>query len=149
MSRVTPQLSQQAGERIVGGDRRSPELERRIEHEERAAAVFDIFLDGVDFRLLVVVRGAGDDQRRAVGRHLGFLQQVDGLGLVFILGQQILEVGKAVALGVVDLMFAAAGHEANGAGGVFQVADERAGDALFRHALGVSFLSPICTTAVP
>ena len=45
--------------------------------------------------------------------HFGLLQQVDGLGLIFVLGQQILELREPVAVGVVDLVLAAAGDEAD------------------------------------
>ncbi len=48
--------------------------------------------------------------------------------------------GKAVALGVVDLMLSTAGHKADRTGGAFQIADEGAGDALFRHIFCSLFL---------
>ena len=70
---------QQAGERIVGGDILAAHLQWRIHHEQRPSAAFDVLLNGVHFRLLVVASRAADHQHRAIGRHLGFFQQAEGL----------------------------------------------------------------------
>src|SRR5579859_4618999 len=127
---------QHGGEGIVVGDFRAAHFQRRIEQEERAAAVFDKLLDGIDFRLLVIAAGAGGNQDGAIAGDFRFLQQVDGFGDVFILAKQFLEAGIAVAAGIVDLVLAAASEEAHGARGVFQVADKSTGDTFLGHAFG-------------
>src|SRR6266404_1396651 len=129
-------ILQDAGQRIVVGDFGAAHLQRRIEHEEGAAAVFDEFLDGVDFGLLVIAARASHNQNCAVAGDFGFLQEVDGFREVLILAEQFLELGIAVAAGIVNLVFAAAGDKANRAGRVLQIANEGAGDAFFIQALG-------------
>ena len=52
----------QIRQRIIVGDFGAPELQRRIHHQQRAPATLDVFLDRVDFGLLVVAGRSRDDQ---------------------------------------------------------------------------------------
>ena len=128
------------GQGIVVGYFRASHLQRRIQHEERAPAIFNILLDRVHFRLLVIARWPRNYQRCAVARHCCCLQQVDGFRLVIIFSQQLLELGEPFAIAVVNLMFSAATYKANGPRRALQVADKGTGDAFFRHALGFFML---------
>src|SRR5258708_19762611 len=107
-----------------------------MEHKEGAAAIFDEFLDGVDLRLLVVTAGTAYDKNCASAGNFRFLKTVYGFRGVLILTQQLLELGIAAAAGIVDLVLAASGDEADGARGVLQIANERTGDAFFIQAFG-------------
>src|SRR5258708_23813321 len=107
-----------------------------MEHKEGAAAIFDEFFGGVDLRLLVVTAGTAYDKNCAIAGNFRFLKQVNGFRGVLILTQQLLELGIAAAAGIVDLVLAASGDEADGARGVLQIANERAGDAFFIQAFG-------------
>src|SRR5258708_13896879 len=107
-----------------------------MEDKEGGAAILDEFLDGVDLRLLVVTAGTAYDKNCAIAGNFRFLKQVNGFRGVLILTQQLLELGIAAAAGIVDLVLAASGDEADGARGVLQIANERAGDAFFIQAFG-------------
>src|SRR5689334_5529804 len=98
------------------------------------AAVFNVLLDGVHGRLLIIVLGTADDQNRAVARDFGAArgsrrlagfrssrgslsactEQGDGLRLVIVLLEGFLHVRIGVAIRAFDAVLARAGHEANG-----------------------------------
>ena len=78
---VTPQLASSAGQRIVVGDLGAADFQRRIEHDQRAATVFDVFLQRIDFRLLVVARRTANNDNRAIRRNFGLLQQGKSISL--------------------------------------------------------------------
>ena len=56
---------------------------------------------------------------------------------------------ETVAVAVVDLVLAAAGDKTDGTRVVLQIANEGAGNAFFRHALGFFFLVADLHNAVP
>src|SRR5262249_27443131 len=58
IERYTPAL-QNAGQSVVISRDRTPQLEGRIKHQQRAAATLNVLLDRVDFRLLVILRWTG------------------------------------------------------------------------------------------
>src|SRR6266446_1639511 len=122
-------------QQIVISNLRFAKLQWRVEHEQRPPAAFDACLDGVDFRLLVVTGWSSDHDDRAVGWNLSFLEQIDRFRFVLIFPEQFLESRVAVAIGIIDLMLAAAVDKTNRAGPIFQNANKGAGDAFFRQTL--------------
>src|SRR2546423_1086090 len=116
-------------QRVVIGNLRLAQLQRRVEHEQCPPAAFDEYLDRVDFRLLVIARWSTYDYDRAVGWNLSFLKQIDRFRFVLIFPEQFLESRIAVAIGIIDLMLAAAAHKTNRAGLIFQNANESTSDA--------------------
>ena len=90
---------------------------------------------------MVIARWSTDHDDRAVGWNLSFLEQIDRFRFVLIFPEQFLESRIAVAIGIIDLMLAAAAHKTNRAGPIFQNANEGAGDAFFRQTLGLFLFS--------
>src|SRR5262249_1989916 len=127
--------SEKAGQRFIVCNFAPAHLQRWIEKDQRAPAVFDILLHGVNLRLEIIAAGSSDNQHGAIGRDLGGLEQADRFRGVLFLAEQFLKARVAAALGIVNLVFSAARSEANRAGGVLQIANEGASDALFGQAL--------------
>src|SRR5713226_7974606 len=68
---------EQAHKSVVLGNLGAAKLERRIRHEERAAAILDVLFDGIHFRLLIVARRAGHNKHRTFTWNFRLLQKVD------------------------------------------------------------------------
>src|SRR5260370_5349680 len=127
---------QKTGKRIVVGYFRPAHFQGGVEQEQRAAAILNILLDRVNFRLLILAGGAAGNQHRAIAGNLGLLQQADRFRVVVIFAEKFFETGIPASISAIDLMFPAAGYKTNGPGVVLQIADDGAGDAFLGHALG-------------
>src|SRR2546427_1751389 len=126
---------QKTGKGIVVGYFRPAHFQGGIEQEQRAAAILEILLDRINFRLLILAGGAADHKHCAIAGNLGLLQQADRFRVVVIFAEKFLETGIPASFGIINLMFPAAGHKTNGPRVVLQIANEGAGDAFLGHAL--------------
>src|SRR5690349_9067149 len=101
---------------------------------------FDVLPDGIHLGLKVVAPWPSDYQHGAVNRNFGGLQQVYGFCDVPFLFKECFEARQSVSIGVIDLTFTAAAHEADCPSGVFKRTNKRAGNFFFVDALGVFLL---------
>ena len=99
-------------------------LVRRIEHHEQLAPAIEVLLDGVHFSLQEIRARPGDDQHGGVGRHLGLLREGEGVGLVVLGAERLVDRAEALTLAAGGVVFAMPLQEIHGALGAAQQLDQ-------------------------
>src|SRR5690242_500901 len=100
------------------------EIERGIEKKHYTAAALHVVLDGVYFVGGVIGLRPGDDENVALVRDGSLVEERHGLRLIVVALEHGLELRQAVAVRLVELVFAASGDEADLAD-AFEVLKER------------------------